>query len=172
MRLKIAVLALALVLVPLAAMAQAPSQDIVDTAVAAGQFKTLASLLEQANLIETLKGPGPFTVFAPTDAAFAKLPAGTLEKLEKDHTLLKNVLSFHVVPGKYLEKDMVELKECKTLCPTAGGVALLDLKVDKGSGKIISVEGAKPIKTDILASNGVIHVIDAVMITPMRAEKE
>jgi uncharacterized surface protein with fasciclin (FAS1) repeats len=172
MRLKIAVLALALVLVPAMAMAQAPSQDIVDTAVAAGQFKTLASLLEEVNLVETLKSPGPFTVFAPTDAAFAKLPAGTLDKLKKDHTLLKKILSFHVVPGKYMEKDMVELKECKTLCPTAGGVALLDLKVDKNSGKIISVEGAKPVKTDILASNGVIHVIDAVMVTPMRTEKE
>ena len=172
MRLKIAVLALALVLVPVIAMAQASSQDIVDTAVAAGQFKTLTSLLEKAGLVKALKMPGPFTVFAPTDAAFAKLPAGTLEKLEKDHNLLKKVLYFHVVPGKYMEKDMVELKECKTLCPTAGGVALLDLKVDKNSGKIISVEGAKPVKTDVLASNGVIHVIDAVMVTPMRTEKE
>ena len=121
MRLKITVLALCMVLVPVMAMAQAPSKDIVDTAVAAGQFKTLASLLEEVNLVETLKSPGPFTVFAPTDAAFAKLPAGTLEKLKKDHTLLKNVLSFHVVPGKYLEKDIIELKECKTLCPTTGG---------------------------------------------------
>ena len=172
MRLKIAVLALALVLVPVIAMAQASSQDIVDTAVAAGQFKTLTSLLEKAELVKELKMPGPFTVFAPTDAAFAKLPAGTLEKLEKDPNLLKKVLYFHVVPGKYMEKDMVELKECKTLCPTAGGVALLDLKVDKNSGKIISVEGAKPLKTDVLASNGVIHVIDAVMVTPMRTEKE
>jgi uncharacterized surface protein with fasciclin (FAS1) repeats len=171
MRLKIAVLALCLVLVPLMAMAQAPSKDIVDTAVAAGQFKTLASLLEEVNLVETLKSPGPFTVFAPTDAAFAKLPAGTLEKLKKDHELLKKVLFFHVVPGKYLEKDMIELKECRTLCPTTGGVALLNLKVDKGTGKIISVEGAKPIKTDVLASNGVIHIIDEVMITPMRVEK-
>lgn len=171
MRLKIAVLSLALMLVPVMVMAQAPSKDIVDTAVAAGQFKTLASLLEKANLIKELKQPGPFTVFAPTDDAFAKLPKETLDTLGKNPELLKKVLYYHIVPGKYVEKDLITLKECKTLCPTTGGVALLDLKVDKPREKAISVDDAKIIKTDVMASNGVIHVIDAVLITPMRKEK-
>jgi uncharacterized surface protein with fasciclin (FAS1) repeats len=171
MKLKIVVLSLALVLVPVMVMAQAPSKDIVDTAVAAGQFKTLASLLGKANLVEQLKHPGPYTVFAPTDEAFAKVPKETMDALGKNPELLKKVLYYHIVPGKYVEKDLITLKECKTLCPTTGGVALLDLKVDKPREKAISVDDAKIIKTDVMASNGVIHVIDAVLITPMRTEK-
>lgn len=167
MRLKIMVLALALILIPTLASAQAP-KDIVDTAVAAGNFKTLASLLEEANLIQTLKQPGPFTVFAPTDEAFAQLPAGTLDALKADKTKLRNVLLFHVVPGQFTEKQLVELKECKTMCPTTGGVALLDMKVDKPREKVITVEGGKIIKPDVPASNGIIHVVDTVFITPLR----
>lgn len=169
MRVKVAVLALALMLVPAMVMAQAPSQNIMEIVSADNNFSTLASLLKEAD-IKDLSMEGPFTVFAPTDAAFAKVPADVLDKLKKDNTLLRSVLYFHVVPGKYTQKDMVELKECKTLCPTADGVALLDLKVDKNSGKLISVEGAKPIQTDVMASNGVIHVIDAVMLTPLRTK--
>jgi len=167
MRLKIAVLALALVLVPTLVMAQAPSQNIMEILSADNNFSTFTSLLKEAD-IKDLSMEGPFTVFAPTDAAFAKVPADVTEKLKKDKALLRRVLYFHVVPGKYMQKDMMELKECRTLCPTAGGVALLDLKVDKNSGKLISVEGAKPIQTDVPASNGVIQVIDAVMLTPLR----
>lgn len=172
MRLKIVVLALALVLlVPAMVMAQAPSQNITEVLLADGNFNTLVNLLKMAD-IKDLSMQGPFTVFAPTDAAFAKVPADVMDKLKKDKSLLRRVLYFHVVPGKYMEKDMMELKECKTMCPTAGGVALLDLKVDKNSGKIISVEGAKPVKTDVPASNGVIQVIDAVMLTPLRTPTE
>lgn len=169
MRVKIAVLAMALVLVPAMVMAQAPSQNIMEIASADKNFSTLTSLLKAAD-IKDLSMEGPFTVFAPTNAAFAKVPADVMDKLKKDKTLLRSVLYFHVVPGKYTQKDMLELKECKTMCPTADGVALLDMKVDKNSGKLISVEGAKPIQTDVMASNGVIHVIDAVMLTPLRTK--
>jgi uncharacterized surface protein with fasciclin (FAS1) repeats len=165
MRFKIAMVAMALVLMPVMALASSHSKDIVDTAVAAGQFKTLTSLLTKANLVEELKKPGPFTVFAPNDAAFAKVPAKTMEQLGKDPALLKQVLLYHVVPGKYMAKDLVNLTTVKTLSPKDHGRASLNLTV--GKGKLISVDGAKPIKTDILASNGVIHVIDAVMIPPI-----
>ena len=167
MRLKVAVVALALVLVPTMVMAQAPSQNIMEILSADNNFETLTSLLKEAD-IKDLSMEGPFTVFAPTDAAFTKVPADVMDKLKKDNTLLRSVLYFHVVPGKYMAKDFKELKECRTLCPTADGVALLDMKFDPETGKIISVEGAKPVQTDVLASNGVIHVIDAVMLTPLR----
>ena len=130
------------------------AKDIVETAVAAGNFKTLATALKAAGLVDTLKGKGPFTVFAPTDAAFAKLPAADLEALLKDKAKLTAVLTYHVVPGKVMAKD-VKAGKVKTVqgseitIATAGGVM---------------VDNAKVTATDIVADNGVIHVIDSVVI--------
>jgi len=133
-------------------------QDIVDTAVAAGSFTTLAAALEAADLIETLKGDGPFTVFAPTDDAFAKLPAGTVESLLKPENKdqLVAVLTYHVVPGKVKAKDVVTLDSAATV---NGKSVTID-----ASAAGVSVDGANVVKTDIMASNGVIHVIDAVIL--------
>jgi uncharacterized surface protein with fasciclin (FAS1) repeats len=131
------------------------AKDIVDTAVAAGSFKTLAAALTAAGLIDTLKGAGPFTVFAPTDEAFAKLPAGTLEALLKDKAKLTAILTYHVVPGKVMAADVVKLKEAKTV---QGQM----VKIDTSKG--VKVDGANVVKTDIVCSNGVIHVIDSVIL--------
>ncbi len=136
--------------------AAAASADIVDTAVAAGNFKTLATALQAAGLIETLKGPGPFTVFAPTDAAFAKLPAGALEGLLKDKAKLSAVLTYHVVPGMVTVSEVVKLKEAKTVNGQAAKISV--------QGSEVMVDGAKVVKTDIKTKNGVIHVIDAVIM--------
>ena len=122
---------------------------------AAGSFKTLATALQAAGLVETLKGPGPFTVFAPTDAAFAKLPAGTVEALLKDKQRLAAVLTYHVVPGRVMAGDVVKMTSAKTV---QGGS--LTIRTDKG----VTVDGANVIKTDIQAANGVIHVIDTVLM--------
>ncbi len=132
--------------------------DIVDTAVAAGSFKTLAAALTAAELVETLKGEGPFTVFAPTDEAFAKLPAGTVESLLKpeNREKLVAILTYHVVPGKVLASDVVKLKSAKTV----NGKAVV-IKV-KDSG--VTIDSAKVVATDIETSNGVIHVIDSVIL--------
>jgi uncharacterized surface protein with fasciclin (FAS1) repeats len=130
-------------------------KDIVDTAVAAGSFKTLAAALTAAGLVDTLKGAGPFTVFAPTDEAFAKLPAGTLEALLKDKAKLTAILTYHVVPGKVMAADVVKLKEAKT-------VQGQSIKIDATKG--VKVDGANVVKTDIVCSNGVIHVIDSVIL--------
>ncbi len=130
------------------------AKDIVDTAVGAGQFNTLATALKAAGLIDTLKGAGPFTVFAPTDAAFAKVPKAQLDALLADKAKLTAVLTYHVVPGKVMAKD-VKAGKVKTVqgseltITTAGGVM---------------VDGAKVTATDIAASNGVIHVIDSVVM--------
>jgi uncharacterized surface protein with fasciclin (FAS1) repeats len=132
-----------------------PSMDIVDTAVAAGNFTTLAKALTAAGLIETLKGKGPFTVFAPTDEAFAKLPAGALDALLQDKAKLTAVLTYHVVPGKVMAADVVKLSEAKT-------VQGQSIKIDTSMG--VKVDGAKVVKTDIVTSNGVIHVIDSVLL--------
>jgi uncharacterized surface protein with fasciclin (FAS1) repeats len=137
--------------------ADAP-KDIVDTAVAAGNFKTLAQALTAAGLVTTLKGAGPFTVFAPTDAAFAKLPAGTLEGLLKDKAKLTAILTYHVVPGKVMAADVVKLKSAKT-------VQGASVTIDTTDG--VKVDGATVVKTDIACSNGVIHVIDTVLIPKM-----
>jgi uncharacterized surface protein with fasciclin (FAS1) repeats len=137
--------------------ADAP-KDIVDTAVAAGNFKTLAQALTAAGLATTLKGAGPFTVFAPTDAAFAKLPAGTLEGLLKDKAKLTAILTYHVVPGKVMATDVVKLKSAKT-------VQGASVTIDTTDG--VKVDGATVVKTDIACSNGVIHVIDTVLIPKM-----
>ena len=138
--------------------AQAQGKDIVDTAVAAGQFKTLAAALKAAGLVETLKGAGPFTVFAPTDEAFAKLPKGTVEDLLKPENKAKltAILTYHVVPGKVMAADVVKVTEAKTV--QGGAIA-----VHAMGGKVM-VDKANVVKTDIGASNGVIHVIDSVVI--------
>jgi uncharacterized surface protein with fasciclin (FAS1) repeats len=138
--------------------AQGAKKDIVETAVAAGSFKTLATALTEAGLIETLKGKGPFTVFAPTDAAFAKIPKATLEALLKDKEALKKVLLYHVVAGKVEAKDVMKMngKGAKTV---EGSEAMI--KID---GKTVMVDAAKVEKTDIECSNGVIHVIDTVIM--------
>ena len=130
------------------------AKDIVDTAVAAGSFKTLATALTAAGLIDTLKGKGPFTVFAPTDEAFAKIPKADLDALLADKAKLTAVLTYHVVPGKVMAKDVKagkvkSVQGSEITVTTAGGVM-----VDK----------AKVIKTDIVADNGVIHVIDSVIL--------
>lgn len=140
--------------------APASQLDIVDTAVAAGSFKTLVTAVTEAGLVETLKSPGPFTVFAPTDEAFAKLPAGTLEGLLKDKDKLKAVLLYHVVGSKVMAADVVKLTSAKT----AGG-EVVPIKVEDGT---VHVGAAKVVKTDIVAKNGVIHVIDTVLIPPAK----
>lgn len=132
----------------------AQAKDIVDTAVGAGQFKTLAAALQAAGLVETLKGPGPFTVFAPTDEAFAKIPKSDLDALLKDKAKLTAVLTYHVVPGKVLAKD-VKGGKVKTVQGS-------DLTVATANG--VTVDGANVVKTDIVADNGVIHVIDSVVM--------
>jgi len=129
--------------------------DIVDTAVAAGDFQTLAAALEAAGLVDTLKGEGPFTVFAPTDAAFAKLPAGTLDALLADKQQLVRILTYHVVPGRVTAAEVVGLSKATTV---EGG----SLSIDASNG--VKINGAKVIQADVLASNGVIHVIDTVLI--------
>ena len=131
------------------------SKDVVDTAIAAGDFKTLATALQAASLIDTLKGKGPFTVFAPTDEAFAKIPKADLDALLKDKAKLIRVLTYHVVPGRVMAKDVAMLKEAKTV---EGGA----LRIDTSSG--VKVNGASVVKADIEASNGVIHVIDSVIL--------
>ena len=136
----------------------AQSQDIVDTAVAAGSFKTLATALKAAGLIDTLKGKGPFTVFAPTDEAFAKLPAGTVEDLLKPENKQKltQILTYHVVPGKVMAADVVKLTSAKTVNGQSAQITV--------EGGTVMVDGAKVVKTDIGTSNGVIHVIDSVIL--------
>ena len=133
-------------------------KDIVDTAVAAGDFKTLAAALQAAGLVDTLKGAGPFTVFAPTDEAFAKLPAGTVEDLLKPENKQKlvSILTYHVVAGDVMAKDVVKLSEAKT-------VNGKEVKIMVHGGKVM-VDNANVIKTDIQCSNGVIHVIDSVLL--------
>jgi uncharacterized surface protein with fasciclin (FAS1) repeats len=132
----------------------AQAADIVDTAVAAGSFKTLATALQAAGLVDTLKGKGPFTVFAPTDEAFAKVPKADLDALLKDKAKLTAVLTYHVVPGKVMAKD-VKAGSVKTV---QGG----DLTLATMGG--VTVNGAKVIKADVGADNGVIHVIDTVLM--------
>lgn len=142
-----------------ASVLTASAADIVDTAVAAGSFNTLVTAVKAAGLVDTLKGAGPYTVFAPTDAAFAKLPAGTVEGLLKDPEKLKKILLYHVVPGNVMAADVVKLKSAKT----AEGSSV---KVAVRGGKVM-VDGANVVKTDIVCDNGVIHVIDTVIMPKM-----
>jgi len=141
--------------------AEDKKMDIVDTAAGAGNFKTLVAAVKAADLTETLKGPGPFTVFAPTDEAFAKLPAGTLDDLMKPENKKKlaGILTYHVVPGKVMAAD-VKTMEAKTV----NGASAMVKVADGG----VMVDKAKVTKTDIAASNGVIHVIDTVLMPPMK----
>ena len=134
--------------------------DIVDTAVAAGQFKTLAAALQAAGLVDTLKGAGPFTVFAPTDAAFAALPAGTVENLLKpeNREQLVAILTYHVVPGRVTAGDVAKLDKATTV--QGGDVAI------RATGGTVSVGNARVVQADVMASNGVIHVIDKVLMPP------
>ena len=134
--------------------ATAADKDIVDTAVAAGSFKTLVTAVQEAGLVETLKGKGPFTVFAPTDEAFAKIPKAQLDALLKDKAKLSAVLTYHVVPAQVLAKDV-----------KAGDVATVQGgKVTVSTDNGVKVNDAKVVTTDVLASNGVIHVIDTVLM--------
>jgi uncharacterized surface protein with fasciclin (FAS1) repeats len=131
-------------------------KDIVDTAVAAGDFNTLVTAVKTAGLVETLKGEGPFTVFAPTDAAFEKVPTDILNALLADKAVLANVLTYHVVAGKVMAADVVKLTSAETVQGQAVSIEVI-------GGKVY-VDGAQVVTTDIKASNGVIHVIDAVIL--------
>lgn len=138
--------------------ADEPKADIVDTAVAAKDFSTLVAAVKAAELVETLKGEGPFTVFAPTDEAFKKIPKETLEGLLKDKKALTSVLTYHVVSGKVMAADVVKLESAKT-------VQGQPIKIVTKDGKV-TVNGANVVKTDIVCKNGVVHVIDAVILPP------
>jgi uncharacterized surface protein with fasciclin (FAS1) repeats len=139
----------------LGSVAMATEKDIVDTAMAAGSFKTLVSAVQKAGLVETLKGKGPFTVFAPTDEAFAKVPKAQLDALLADKEMLTKVLTYHVVAGKVMAAD-VKAGEAKTVEGST-------LTISTGGGGV-QVDKANVVKTDIEASNGVIHVIDSVVM--------
>lgn len=140
------------------ASAQMLEKDIVDVAVEAGSFSTLAAALEAAGLVDVLKGEGPFTVFAPTDEAFAKLPAGTVEALLADKEALTAILTYHVVAGKVMAADVVNLSEATTV-----NGAPIKIMVHDGS---VMINNANVIAADVAASNGVIHVIDTVILPP------
>ena len=135
-----------------------PSKDIVDTAISAGSFKTLTTALEAAGLVETLKGKGPFTVFAPTDEAFAKLPEGTLKSLlmPANKQKLKAILTYHVVAGNVKAADVIKLSSAKTLNGQSVTIKVV-------GGKVL-INGATVVKADIAATNGSIHVIDTVLM--------
>jgi uncharacterized surface protein with fasciclin (FAS1) repeats len=162
MRSKLATLAVAAAAVAGIAgtSARATETDIVETAIATGQFRTLAAALDKAGLVATLKGQGPFTVFAPTDAAFAKLPAGTVDSLLKpeNKTQLTAILTYHVVSGKVMAADVAQLKEAETV-----NGKMVNVKADGGS---VMINDAKVTAADVAASNGVIHVIDTVILPP------
>ena len=138
----------------------APAADIVDTAVSAANFNTLVAAVKAAGLVDTLKGPGPFTVFAPTDEAFAKLPPGTVDALLKNPEKLKKILTYHVVAGKVMAADVVKLKSAKTV---EGAPVKITVK-----GSAVMVNNANVVKTDIICDNGVIHVIDTVIMPPTK----
>lgn len=148
---------------PAPTMSESAAPDIVDTAVAAGDFTTLAQALTAAGLVETLKGEGPFTVFAPTDEAFAKLPDGALDGLLKDKEALTGVLTYHVVPGEVMAAQVAGMDGQK-VTTVQGGTFTVNVK----DGKVSLTDGAgntvNVVKTDITASNGVIHVIDGVLL--------
>ena len=130
-------------------------RDIVDTAVKAGSFSTLVAALKAAELVDTLKGKGPFTVFAPTDDAFAKLPAGTVDALLKDIPKLRKILTYHVVSGKVMAADVTKMKSAKTLEGS-------DVEINASKG--VQVNDSMVITADVAADNGVIHIIDTVLM--------
>ena len=129
--------------------------NLVETAIAAGSFNTLVAAVKAAGLVEPLSEPGPFTVFAPTDEAFAKLPAGTVEGLLQDVPKLKQVLTYHVIPGKFMAADVIKLSSAKSVQGQSVTIATING---------VKVDGANVIKTDIETDNGVIHVIDSVIL--------
>jgi len=141
---------------PLPVLEAAAMKNIVETAIEAGSFKTLVKAVQEAGLVQTLSGPGPFTVFAPTDEAFAKLPAGTLDGLLKDKAKLTKILTYHVVAGKHPAAEVVKAKSYKT-------VEGQSLTITMKDGAVM-VDNAKVLKTDVMATNGVIHVIDTVVL--------
>lgn len=149
-------LAVAISMTAMSVVANPDKKDIVDTAVGAGSFNTLVTAVKAAGLVETLKSAGPFTVFAPTDEAFAKVPKATLDALLADKEALKKVLLYHVVAGNVMAKDVVRLKEAKTVQGSSA-------KVTVKGGKVM-IDNANVVKTDILCTNGVIHVIDSVIL--------
>ena len=160
MKLRIALVTLLLVLIPVGmAMAQQPA-NLYGTLAAAGNYKTFLSLVDKANVQELKSMQGPFTVFAPTDAAFANLPKATLDKIMGDPAIVRDVVYFHITPGKYVEKDLPGLKECKTLCPTDNAGIM---KFNKMGDKYM-VNDATIVKPDMMATNGVAQGIDAVML--------
>ena len=155
---KLYIAAVALVLAGGVAARAAETHDVVDTAVAAGSFKTLAKALQAADLVQTLKGAGPFTVFAPTDEAFAKLPAGTLDTLLKpeNKAKLRRILTYHVVSGKVMAADVVKMKSATAVSGDTMAISAVN--------GMVTVDNAHVVKTDVPASNGVIHVIDTVIL--------
>jgi uncharacterized surface protein with fasciclin (FAS1) repeats len=157
----LAVLSIFCLAAPITRAEDAPKKNIVETAVAAGSFNTLVAAVKAAGLVETLSGAGPFTVFAPTDEAFAKLPAGTLDDLLKPENKekLAGILTYHVVSGKVMAAD-VKTGEVATV---NGAKAKLNVSADG-----VTIDKAKVVKTDIATSNGVIHVIDAVILPPAK----
>jgi uncharacterized surface protein with fasciclin (FAS1) repeats len=154
-------MALAALSVRLTNDAQAMEADIVDTAVSAGDFTTLATALQAAGLVDTLKGSGPFTVFAPTDAAFAKLPSGAIDQLLADPDQLRAVLTYHVVPGAVTSADVATLSSATTVQGQPIEIGLMD--------GTVHINQASVQLADVMASNGVIHVIDAVLLPPAHA---
>jgi uncharacterized surface protein with fasciclin (FAS1) repeats len=161
MKIRTSVLSLSAILLVAAIPARTNEKDIVDTAVAAGSFKTLVKLVKDAGLVETLKSEGPFTVLAPTDEAFAKVPKAVLKKLAGNKALLKSVLTYHVISGKVLSTDLKE-----------GSVATVQgekVKINLHGGAFFNK--SKVVKADIMTSNGVIHVIDSVLLPPTVAAK-
>ena len=161
MKIRTSILSLAAILLVAAIPARTNEKDIVDTAVAAGSFKTLVKLVKDAGLVETLKSEGPFTVLAPTDEAFAKVPKAVLKKLAGNKALLKSVLTYHVISGKVLSTDLKE-----------GSVATVQgekVKINLHGGAFFNK--SKVVKADIMTSNGVIHVIDSVLLPPTVAAK-
>jgi len=168
MKTKIAVLTLIMVLIPVGLVMAQPQMTIYDTLKANGNYNALVALLDKANVAEVKQMPGPFTIFAPDDAAFAKVPPETLKRIMDDSAIAKNVAFFHIIPGKYMVKDLPELKECKTLCPTAAAQPLHFTKV--GVDKYM-VNNANINKPDMMATNGVIQGIDMVLIPPMAPPK-
>ena len=141
-------------------VSKAVKNDIVQTAISAGNFTTLATALTEAGLVDALKGEGPFTVFAPTDDAFKKLPKGALDNLLKDKEALKNVLLYHVVSGNVSSKDVVKLDKATTLNGS-------DIKIKTVDGKVM-INDSQVTTADVQASNGIIHVIDSVLLPPTK----
>ena len=160
MRIRIAIVTLLLVLIPVGmAMAQQPT-NLYDTLAAAGKYTTFLSLVDKANVQELKSMPGPFTVFAPTDAAFANVPQATMDKIMGDPAIVRDVVYFHITPGKYLVKDLPGLRVCKTMCPTDNAGIM---KFNMMGGKYM-VSGATIVQPDMMATNGVAQGIDAVML--------